>query len=180
MKSEFQTQIENVFRNSSSSDELFDSFRNALEKNIKEFDIYKILLANPTLTSDEIKLYTEKLLGEIPNSSFQICMWTAKLFESQTFDYARLEDAVRYYEKALELNYGQYEPLLQMLKLYNYDIDLSTNKKILSLVEDNAENVIYKSKVYYGLAELYKKLGDSNLEKKYFSLAERNAALENQ
>ena len=74
--------IENIFRYSSSSEELFDTFKESLKYRIKSLESYKVLLANPFLTPDEIKMFTEKIITELPNKAYDINLWTANIFES--------------------------------------------------------------------------------------------------
>ena len=70
-------------------------------------------------------------------------------------------------------------PLLNLLSLYNYELDLPTNKVILEFVETRISAVQFKSKVYYALADHYKKIGDKQLEEKFLLLAEKSLGLEN-
>ena len=65
---EIKKNIENVFRGSSSSDELFDYFQEALKHQTNDIGLYKMLLGNPALSSDELKMFAEKLpLSSIVN-----------------------------------------------------------------------------------------------------------------
>ncbi|MEW6194143.1 MAG: hypothetical protein AB1521_03185 [Bacteroidota bacterium] len=170
--------IEFVFRNSVSQDELFDAFREAIVLRINDVALYKILLANPALNKDEIKMYTEKLLKEIPGSTFQLCMWTAKVFENHAEDYEQLEHAIVYYTKACYHNPESHEPYLDLVKLYNTDMELPSNKKILQIIETGTSSVIYKSKVYFALSDLFKKMNDLNNASKYLALAAKAAERE--
>lgn len=179
MYNEVKKKIEDIFRNSSSSDELFDAFDEAIKYKIKDFEIYKVLLGNPTLSLDEIKMYTEKLLKELEEKQFQISMWTASIFENYHDDYESLECAISYYQKAIQFNPSSYEPYIGLLKLYNFDINLPTNEKILQIVENGISSIQYKSKIYFALADLYKRLGDIPKEAKYTALGERAAYNEN-
>ncbi len=169
--------IEDAFRNSTSSDELFDAFQKALSLYITDIELYKILLANPALSPDEIKMFAEKLLKQTPNNAFELCMWTAKVFENYQ-DYYRLEDSIHYYRKAISYNPTDHESLLQLLKFYNYEIEMPANKIIIELVEENVSAAHQKSKVYYAFADLYRKVGNKKLEAKYLALAEYSSARE--
>lgn len=175
MHDEVIKKIENIFRNSSSSDELFDAFDEAIKYKIEDFEIYKVLLGNPTLSLDEIKMYTEKLLRELKQNHFQISLWTAKLFENFHDDYDSLESAISYYLKAIQYNPSSHEPFLGLLKLYNFDIDLPSNRRILQIVENGIPAIKYKSKIYFALADLYKRIGDIRNEAKYVALGEKAA-----
>lgn len=170
---EIKEKIEYIFRNSSSPDELFDAFAEAIRFRINDIEVYKILLANPALSLDEIKMYAEKLLKEFEDQQFQISMWTAKVFENLQSNFDYLESALHYYTKAIQHKPESYEPFLGMLKLYNYEIELPTNKKILQIIEDNLGPVKIKSKIYFALSNLYRRLGDKQKESKYAALGEK-------
>ncbi len=170
--------IEDTFRNSASSDELFDAFQNAIKMKLRDIGTFKILIANPTLTPNEIKMFTEKLLNEIPSNSFDLLLWTGKVFENHPHNYRHLEDTISIYQRAIAHKPSSHEPLLKLLNLYNHELDLPTNRKILSLINESIDFVNRKSKVYYALANHYKKCSDPNLEKNYLRLAEESAKKE--
>lgn len=170
--------IESIFRSSTSPDELFDAFRNAIGLRIDDIELYKILLANPSISTDEIKMYTEKLLREFSEKSFQINIWAARIFENRSNYYEHLESAVYYYEKAAAAKPTDHTALVELLKLYNTEIDLPINKKILEIVEERSPAVNLKSKVYFELADLYKKKGDLVKGSRYLALAEKAAERE--
>ncbi len=178
MKSEVHKRTESVFLNSTSRDELFDAFTEAINSGIDDFDLYKILIGNPFLSIDEIKMYSEKLLKVIPLNTYHILMWTASIFESYYYDFTNLDNPINYYERALNIRPTEFEPYLSLLRLYSHDIETDSNKKILSLVEQNIIRVVKKSKVYYALADLYKRRGDLNSASRYLALAEKSTEFE--
>ena len=179
MNNDEVNKIEKTFRNSTSSDELFDAFRDALKLNLSDLGLYKILLANPTLSTDEVKLFTEKLIKEISAASFDLSMWAGKVFENRTDYFNNVQDAFFYYERALSHKPDSYEPLLSLLNLYNYEMNLPLNQKIFDIIGRSVSSVTLKSKIYYALSNHYKKCGNSNLEIKYYALAERASENEN-
>lgn len=164
--------IEDTFRNSKSSDELFDAFQDAINIKLSDVSIYKILIANPILTADEIKMFTKKMIKEIPGKEYDILMWTGKVFENHPQNFKYLEDTFNIYQQAISHRPNSHEPLLRLLILYNHEIDLPANQKILKLIDESIAAVDQKSKVYYAIAEHYKKCNDQNMEKKYLRLAE--------
>jgi hypothetical protein len=178
MNDEQYKKIELAFRNSTSGDELFDSFGEALKSNILDFDLYKILLANPSLTTDEIKMYTEKLLRVAEQNSYQILMWTGKIFESRSNSFMHPEEPINYYERAIKAQPAECDPLINLLKLFNYEVETESNKKILSLIEKHIEGIYTKSRVYYALSNLYKRCGNITVSSKYMALAEKAAESE--
>ena len=172
-------ETENIFRNSTSPDLLFDAFQEAIKLKIKDPEIFKILLGNPALSKDEIKMFVEKLIKEFPGYSHELTIWVAKIFEHKDDYHNSLGETIRYYKRANDYKPDSPEPLLNLLSLYNYELDLPTNKDILEFVETRSSLVKVKSKIYYALADHYKKIGNKKLELKYFALAERAAEIEN-
>lgn len=179
MQNEYYKKIESVFRNSNSPDELFDRFTDAIKLKINDLSLYKIFLANPALSVDEIKMFTGKLLKEMPDEHFQLGMWTAKIFENRQISYEYIENAIHFYEIAVQANPMAHEPLLEMIKLYNMDLDLPHNKKILDLIDVYIPAVNLKSKVFFSLAELYKKINNLDSASKYLALGSKASEREN-
>jgi tetratricopeptide (TPR) repeat protein len=176
----FIMRIENIFRNSASPDELFDTFREAINTRVGDIDLYKILLGNPSLSPDEIKMFAEKLAKEIPLQALNTFMWTASVFENQKDDYEKLDDAIKYYRKSFECDPTNSLPLVRMLGLYNFEIETPSNKSILEFVELRVPSVHIKSRVYFSLADLFKRENKISLAAKYLALAEKAAEREKQ
>ncbi len=169
----FLLRLENIFRNSASSDELFDAFREAINARVVDMDLYKILLGNPALSPDEIKMFTEKLAKDIPEHRVSAFMWTANVFEHEKEDYNKLENAVGYYQRAFEQEPANAVPLIRLLNLYNYDLETQINKTIIDFVVQNVKSVNKKSGTFFSLADLYKRKGDYLLASKYLALGEK-------
>ncbi len=167
--------IENTFRNSSDSDELFDAFNFALLHQIDDIELYKILLANSILTDDELIMYTEKLCSEFTQNRFDILIWTAKIFETKSFTPDITEKSLHYYAKAAKSNPTDHRPYISALNLYNYEINFAINNQILQFVESAFAIVNRKSLVYEKLSKHYKKLGANVLASKYLKLAQQTA-----
>lgn len=175
----FLLRIENIFRNSASSDELFDAFREAINTKVVDIDLYKILIGNPALSSDEIKLYTEKLAKEIPHQSVNTFMWAASVFENDKENYEKLEEAIKYYQRSFFHEPTNALPLIKLLGLYNFDLDTHANKNIMDFIEHSIASVHQKSQIYFSVADLYKQKGNYLLAAKYLALGEKAAEREN-
>lgn len=172
--------IELVFRDSFSSEELFDAFADALKLRVDDVELFKILLANPSLSIDEVKMFAEKIIKEMPNSLYHISMWCAKVFENYAEQYEYLDSSINYYLKAINAVPANFEPLVSILNLYNMEIDMPANKRILEIVNNCIPPVNLKSKVYYALADLYKHLGDLDTASRNLALAAKAAERENE
>lgn len=171
MQNDLYKKIESVFRNSNSPDELFDSFSDAMKLKIDDLTLYRIFLANPALSIDEIKMFSGKLLKEMPAEQFHISMWAAKIFENRQSGYEFIDNALHHYKIAAEARPDAHEPLLEMLRLYNSEFDLPYNKTILELIDRFVPAVNLKSKIYFSLSDIYKKKNELEAASKYLALA---------
>lgn len=179
MNQDTSAAIEKIFRSSNSPEELFDAFRFAISKRLSSADLYKMLLANPALSKDEIVMFTEKIIREFPDSSYEMSMWAAGVFENNVIDYNYLENSINYYTKALLEKPTEFEPLVKLLRLHSTDLEHPANKHIIDIVEAGLPGVHKKSRVYYELANLYKRMGNRKKEANYLALAEKAAEREN-
>jgi hypothetical protein len=170
--------VEKVFRESKSSEELFDTFRLALQKNVDDVDSYKMLLGNPHLTNDEIVLFTEQLTKQFADFSNELYNWTGYIFQTKDCDFSLLDTSFYYYQKAFLADPTDHSALLSVLNLYNYEFDFPINQNILQLVNNGVELVKRKSLVYRGMSKHYRKIGNEHLSKRYEDLAERAARTE--
>ncbi len=168
-------EIEYIFRNSNSPDELFDAFRKAITGKITDIELYKILLANPVLSGEELKMYTEHLSKVFRENAFDFFMWTGGIFANYTSEFERLEDSISYYVKALYNNPSHYEPYCRLLQLYNHDLCLPTNRIIIDIIEESLERIEKKSIVCLELSKLYSKLGNKIKEAEYRKMAQHSA-----
>ena len=159
--------VENIFVNSSSPDELFDAFRAAIENKIKDIQLYKSLLWNKALSTDEISMYAEKICKEFPEYSFKIYYVVGQILESISVYGIYHERAMNYFKKAARANPASHEPYVAIAKMYNLEIDCPRLKNVLKTLEQGIETVHLKSKVCFALSNIYKKTGDKENEKLY-------------
>ncbi|MGE5430056.1 MAG: hypothetical protein ACM3QX_03225 [Syntrophomonadaceae bacterium] len=174
MESKLKLDLERIFREATSSGELFDSFQKALKHKLKDVDLYKILLSNIILSPDEIKMYTEKLCREYKDIRYDIYMWAANILESMHSE-EYLESAFEYYRKATEFNRADHQPYISLAKMYNPDLDFPPRKVLLELLESGLQDVQHKSKLCKSIAELYDVLQDKVMKQKYLAMAAKYA-----
>jgi hypothetical protein len=180
MHSNLKINLEKVFQNSKNPDELFDAFQLIIYKKVNDLELFKILLANPVLSQDELLMFTEKLALDFPGSSYDIYLWLAKVIENKTHHLECQDIALKYLIQASRLRPENNEPLIRSIDLYNFDLELSLNENIISFINKAIGNVNIKSKIYYRLARLYKKLLKPDKAREYEMMAEKTAAEENQ
>ena len=167
--------LEKIFIESNSTDQIFDAFQLLLFNNLEDMDLIRVFLANPTLSVDEIIMYSEKLASTFTELAYEIFIWTGYVFESK---FGCAEYSLSYYKKAADTSPSEFAPYIFAINLYNFEFALPTNNNIIKMVEDGAPSVKKRSKVFYEFAKLYKKLGNKELNMKYTELAERSALTE--
>lgn len=170
MKFTIKEIIEKKFREARSSEELFDTFQQAIRHKLKDLDLYKMLLGHVALNTDEIKMYTEKLCREFEDMKYDIYMWSANILESSLSE-ENLETAFNYYTRASELDRTNHLPFISMLKMYNADLDMPPKERIMALVDKALKEVRLKSHLYKELGNFYGLLGDEIKKRKYMTLA---------
>lgn len=170
--SKLKQELEVIFRTSNSSDELFDSFRAAIEKKIHDEDLYKILLRNKALSADEISMFAEKICKEFPDLSYNIYFCVGQLFESISSYGKYLERAFLYYTKAANSKPSLNEPYLAIAKMYNAEFNIPKFETIIQTIEDAIAKVNFKSPLCFSLANLFKKIGNNEKSIGYQKLGE--------
>ncbi len=170
--SKLKQDLEEIFRTSNSSDELFDAFRVAIDKKIFDEDLYRILLRNKALSTDEISMFAEKICKEFPDLSYNIYFCVGHLFESISYYGKHLEKAFQYYIKASKAKPRSDEPYVAITKMYNRELNIPKFETIVQTVEDAIKIVSLKSSLCFSLAELYKNVGDKEKSLSFQKLGE--------
>ncbi len=180
MTDEILKEIEKVFRTSNSSDELFDTFRIAIENKVNDEQLYKILLRNKALSADEIAMYSEKICKEFPSLCYNVFKCTAQIYESISSYAKHHYRALKYYKKAAEINPETFEPYVSIIRMYNKELNLPKLEDVRETVLSGMKTVKIKSKIYFALSSLYKNLGNDDDEKKYQKLGEKHQKQEHE
>lgn len=165
--------LENIFRNSDSPDELFDTFRIAIDKKINDPSLYKILLWNKALSPDEVMMFAEKICKENPEMCYQLFSWVGKIFSTVSVYGELNEKAFEYFKKASHVKPNAHEPYIAMIKLYNADLNIPSPGSIIKAAEKGLEKVDKKSKVCFALVSLCKLTGDIEMSRLYQKLGEK-------
>jgi hypothetical protein len=172
MDSTLKQDLEEIFRTSSSSDELFDAFRVAIERKIHDEELYKILLRNKALSVDEIAMFTEKICKEFPDLSYNIYFCVGQLLESISTYGKHSERALQYFEKASNISLHSGEPYLAIAKMYNNELDVPKFDIVAKIIEDGIAKVKIKSALCFALAELLNKKGEKDKSLNFKKLGE--------
>jgi hypothetical protein len=165
--------FESVFRNSDSPDELFDTFRIAVEQQLKDSNLYRLLLWNKALSTDEVMMFAEKICKDHPELCYQIYSWVGKIFSS-IFVYGELnEQAFEYYKKAAKSNPSAHEPYVAIARFYNPELNIPTFNSVIKTLRNGIDLVDKKSKVCFAVSKLYKNNGLLDEAREYQKLGEK-------
>ncbi len=166
-------ELENIFRNSDSSDELFDAFHFAMTGRIKDEELYKKLLWNRALSVDEVSMYAQKVCSEFPEFSYNIFFWTAQIFESISSYGEYYDHALKYLMKSSESDKIKHEPYLKACLMYNPEIDVPEFNNLIEFVKKGIECTEFKSKLCFALSDLFHMKGQIKLMQTYKSMGEQ-------
>jgi hypothetical protein len=172
MHSDLKRSLENIFRTSNSPDELFDTFRVAIDRKIKDEEFYKVLLRNSALSIDEISMFAGKICKEFPDISYGIFFCVGQLLSSISSYSKHHEEALRYYLKSASKAPQAHEPYLAIAKMYNNELNVPRFEVVVQIIADGITFVDFKSFLCFALADLYKLKGDVEKEQNYLTLGE--------
>lgn len=172
MQNPFQRELEEIFRLSSSADELFDAFRTALESRIKDQELYKTLLRNKALSTDEIAMFADKICREFNELSYSIYFCVGQIFSSIS-TYAKHHDkALKYFKKAALSEPRTHEPYLAIAEMYSPELNKPPLEDIVQTIQDGIKTVDSKSTLCFTLVDLYQNAGNEEMVRSYRILGE--------
>lgn len=172
MHTDLKNSLENIFRTSNSSDELFDAFRVAMNRKIKDEEFYKVLLRNSALSTDEISMFAGKICKEFPDISYSIFYCVGQLLSSISSYSKHHEEALRFFLKAASKVPQSHEPYLAIAQMYNSELNVPRFEVVEQIIADGITFVEYKSLLCFALSELYSIIGDIEKEQNYQTLGE--------
>lgn len=167
MAKDIKKDVIKIFKTSNSSDELFDTFRTVIDQKIKDEDLYKTLLWNKALSTDERLMFTEKICKEIPEFCFKIYLALGEILESTSFYGKNKEKAFQYAKKAADYNKSSNEPYLFAAEMYNAEFNLPAFDSLVEFIDEGIKQVKNKDKLYFALSALYRKQKNYEKEKYY-------------
>jgi tetratricopeptide (TPR) repeat protein len=160
------------FSNSSDFNELFDAFEDAIEQQIQDVELYRILFWNHALGPDELCLFGEKLAKEFPAIAYDVYMWLASVFEVTYSSYDNFDLAVKYYRKASEAKPSEIDPYLDACDCYDPDLNIPPLEVLVDLLKKGLTRVKHKKPLLQRLSYLYQLIGDQEQSDYYRDLAD--------
>ncbi|MCI0706567.1 MAG: hypothetical protein L0Y80_03660 [Ignavibacteriae bacterium] len=164
-------EIRYTFANSADFNELFDAFEEALQQNIQDVELYRLLFWNHSLGPDELCLFGEKLAKEFPAIAYDVYMWLASVFEVTYSSYDNFELAIKYYRRAAGAKPTEIDPYLDACDCYDPDLNIPPADVLIDFLKSGIESVANKKKLLMRLSQLYQLIGDQEQSDYYRDLA---------
>jgi hypothetical protein len=160
-------ELRNEFRTERGFNDLFELFRIALEKHIDDVAVYRELLWNNSLKSEEL-LFFAKRLGEVfPHIGFETYMWLADVFGSRAGEMEALELSFLCLKKASEFDSTSVQPYLNACDLFNSDLRIPTSESIIAFLKSGIEKVQDSIPIFERLSVFYKMVGNDEMFEYY-------------
>ena len=160
-------EIRQCFSASTDFNEIFDVFQSALAQKITDFELYRLLFWNPSLTPDEIRLFGEKLAGEFPGVAYEVFFWLAGMFEATYSSSDNHELALHYYMKAAAVNPSELDPYMKACDCHEPDLNIPPALVLIEFVKSGLPHVPDPVSMYKRLADLYAFIGDQEMGEFY-------------
>ena len=152
--------IRRCFSASEDFNEIFDAFESAIAQRICDVEPYRLLFWNPSLTSDEVRLFGEKLSAEFPELAYDVFSWLASIFEAIHSASDNHELALYYYKKAANVRPAEPDPYLDACDCYDPDLNIPPLDSLIEFVKQGVLTVVHPSPLYKRLARLHEIAGD--------------------
>ncbi len=170
-------EIRQRFSSATDFNEIFDAFESALNENVQDIELYRLLFWNDSLTTDELCLFGEKLSQVFPNLAYDVYMWLAKVFEVTYSMYDNYELTLQYFNKAASVKPDEVETYIAASDCYEPDLNIPPIDYLLDFLKHGLEYVKDKTLLYRRLSELYEKAGDDEQSLYYRKKAEEDEGL---
>ena len=166
-------EIRQCFSSSTDFNEIFDVFQSALAQRVTEFEPYRLLFWNPSLTPDEVRLFGEKLAGEFPEIAYEVFFWLAGMIEATYSSSDNHELAVHYYRKAAAVAPSEPDPYLKACDCYEPDLNIPPAAGLIEFLKSGIPHMKDPAPFFKRLGDLYMYIGDTDQGIYYRLLAEK-------
>jgi hypothetical protein len=155
-------EIRQCFSSSTDFNEIFDVFQSALAQRVTEFEPYRLLFWNPSLTPDEVRLFGEKLAGEFPQVAYEVFFWLAGMFEATYSSSDNHELSFHYYRKAAAVSPAEPEPYMKACDCYEPDLNIPPAAALIEFLKSGLPHAADTSPFFTRLGDLYAYIGDAD------------------
>jgi tetratricopeptide (TPR) repeat protein len=160
-------EIRRCFSTSTDFNEIFDVFLSALAQKVTDLEPYRLLFWNHSLTTDEVRLFGEKLAGVYPELAYDVFLWLASIFEVTSSATDNYELALHYYQKAAAARPEEADAYLDACDCYDPDLNIPPLPQLIEFLKRGTESVHHPASLYRRLAYLYGLAGDADKSELY-------------
>lgn len=160
-------EIRNRFAASKDFNDIFDAFELAINQEIEDLELYRLLFWNDALGPHEIILFGEKLARKFPRTAYEVYMWMANVFEVLYAQRDNFERSFEYYEKAAAVNPYRIEPYIQAADCYDVDLNIPSLEVLIEFLKRGLDFVSDRKTLCSRLSYLYHIFGDEDLSEYY-------------
>lgn len=165
-------EIRRQFELATEFNDIFDAFEQALELQIDDIDLYKILFWNKSLSPDEVALFADQLVKKFPSLAYEAYMWLGEMSALTLASEDNFDHAMDYYKKAALEKPSAVEPYVKAVLCYDPDIKIPPAQNLIELVKTGISHVADPKILYQRLAFLYDQLGNDEMTQYYKRLSE--------
>jgi tetratricopeptide (TPR) repeat protein len=165
-------EIRGCFSNSTDFNEIFDAFQAALDQNVREVELYRLLFWNHSLTVDEVRLFGEKLAAKFPEIAYDVYLWLASIFEVTESETDNYDLAISYYQKAAATRPAEPDPYLDACDCYEPDLNIPPLQTLIDFIRQGLHHVKNPVSLYRRLGYLYEMNGDLEQAEHFRRLAD--------
>ena len=159
--------IRKRFELSREFNEIFDAFEQAIQQEILDMELYRLLFWNNSLTPDELCMFGEKLAKEFPALAYDVYMWLANVFGVTYAMYDNYVLAFEYYTKASRARPSAPDPYLEASDCYEPDLNIPSLSSLIDFLKIGLQHVESPKPLYEKLAHFYDLSGNDEMSKYY-------------
>jgi hypothetical protein len=156
-------EIKRQFRNGQDFNDLFEAFREAIEHNISDVDVYRELFSNSSLKPEELLFFAKKIERGFPHMGFDVYMWLSKVMESKTPHSDSLELSFLCLKKASEFDRKSLDPFLSACTLFDPDLKIPDMENVISFLKEGLPFVDDPVPLYKQLSVFYSSMGNEEM-----------------
>lgn len=160
-------EIKRRFEFSTDFNEIFDAFEAALAQKVRDVDLYRLLFMNPSLSTDELCLFGEKLAAEVREIAYDIYFWLARIFEATHSTLDNYDLTFAYYRKAATVRPDIVDTYLRAADCYEPDLNIPPISKLIDFLRSGAERVDRPRDLHERLVWFYEILGNDEMQEYY-------------
>ncbi len=155
--------LKRLFRNGEDFNDLFEVFREAIDRQVSDVDTYRELFWNTRLKPEELLFFAKKLERVFPQLGFDVYIWLSRVMETKGPSIDTIELSFLCLKKASEFNRKASEPFISACNLFDPDLKIPSLESIASFLKEGIPEVEDPIVLYTRLSQLYSAMGNDEM-----------------